>query len=141
MMKINKQILTWVLGIFLWGFLSLKGGADDSSSNMLTQLNELKGMIAHSRNPQNPTHKDWEIRNPFNTFKFKKPPEIKKAAKETNYILEGIIFGSSTPSVIINDKVVGIGSKIEGATVKEITVDRVVLIEENGKKKVLSLMR
>jgi len=106
---------------------------------MILEQVKLQRMIADSGTSQNLTHKVWDKRNPFNTFGLKKTPEFKKTVQRTNFVLEGIFFGSSMPSAIINGKVVGIGNVIAGATVLDIKINSVTLIDEQGTRKVLSL--
>jgi hypothetical protein len=75
-------------------------------------------------------------RNPFDISPLK-PPEKPVAAapaedKGPNVVLMGILMSGARPSAIINDAVVGVGTKIEGLTVKEISEGYVVLT--NGVK-------
>ena len=139
-MKINKQIISCAWGILLLGMLSLKVQADDSSSEMMSQLGQLKGMIADKDKFQDSANTDWGQRNPFNTFGLIKAPEVKVSTKGQEYILEGIINGNK-PSAIINKMVVGIGDTIEGATVQIINNDSVELLDAQDNKIVLSLKR
>lgn len=76
-------------------------------------------------------NQEWGERNPFDVSPLKAlsvvKPEVKVVSTEKPLVLMGVLWGGRKPSVIINDKVVGVGDVIEGWTVKEIGESRVAL--------------
>ena len=127
--------------LFLGGF-SLEVAADDLSSRMIMEKREIESLMADKDVKPVLTDTQWGNRNPFDTSALTVPvpqPEKKKEKVKPHFVLQGIFLGSSKPSVIINGKVVGIGNHINGATLKEIKDSRVILIDEEGQKIILSL--
>ena len=50
-----------------------------------------------------------------------------------NFEIKGVVWGSSTPQVIINNKVLKVGDEIEGAKISAITKDAIILIYRERK--------
>lgn len=139
-MKTNKQILACAVWTFCLGGFGLGLAANDPSSGMIMEKNEIESLMADK--DAKPVFTEWGKRNPFDTsaLTLSVPKAASKPKKiKPHFVLQGIFLGSSKPSVIINGKVVGIGNKVNGATVKEIKDSSVVLIDAEGQKQVLSL--
>lgn len=80
---------------------------------------------------------DWGERNPFNGGYAAEDiqngqQDHKENTSSVEYVLGGIFWNEQKPSAIINDSVVGVGSTVGLAMVKEITEDRVVLSHGNN---------
>jgi hypothetical protein len=74
----------------------------------------------------------WGERNPFDAGvldeqKTDLKNDVVEEREPAAYDLNGIFWNETKPSAIINDSVVGVGSVIEAATVKEISAAKVVL--------------
>lgn len=99
----------------------------------------------------------WGERNPFRNILLKKTSiedkkntqaiktkqvvkEIPKNKNVVNYYLKGIVWNETKPSVIINDLVLYVGSKIDLFTVMEIRADEVVL-SDGTKENVIKLRK
>jgi type II secretory pathway component PulC len=146
MMKINKLIMGCAV-LFLSGGLGLGAQAPDPSLGMVAQKKEIENLIADKDVTSVLADKAWGSRDPFDLSVLTPPaPKVESKGQEKkpvkikpNYVLQGIFLGSSKPSVIINGTVVGVGNVVQGAMVKEIKGDRVVLTDDEGKQKILSL--
>ena len=138
-MKINKKIISFAAAMtFLFGLYGSKVLAGD----MDAVQGELRSLLADGDTSRNFTHKEWQARNPFDTSKFHivdAKVEKKSVRRLAPLVLKGIFLGSSNPSAIINGKVVGVGNKIGDDTVKNIKVDSVDLVDDEGKVIVLTL--
>lgn len=77
-------------------------------------------------------------RDPFYRAKKGGRPVIVEKAKP-DWILNGILFNKNAPSAVINKKIVGIGDKINGAKIIEITKSKVVLKKENDDTFILKI--
>lgn len=65
-------------------------------------------------------------------------PEPPAEPPKPAYKLQGIFFRQANPTAMINGKTVWVGSRVDGATVKDITRDNLT-IEVNGQTTVLTL--
>ncbi|RKX21892.1 MAG: hypothetical protein DRP51_03395 [Candidatus Zixiibacteriota bacterium] len=69
-------------------------------------------------------------RDPFYRAKGKRP--VVTYEEQIEWVLNGILYDKKAPTAVINKKIVGIGDKIDGATIIEITKTRVVLEIDNS---------
>jgi len=69
-------------------------------------------------------------RDPFYRAKGKNP--VVSVKKQMDWILNGILYDKKTPTAVINKKIVGIGDKINGAMIIDITKTKVILEKENS---------
>ena len=73
-------------------------------------------------------------RDPFKTYlkdsesASEEAPEGEVEIKLPELVVNGIIWGGKFPQAIINDKVVKVGDEIEGAKIKQISKDGVVVL-------------
>ena len=137
-MMINRPIISFVLSLTILGILSPKLWANSSTAMIVTQ-NELQSLMDDNTTNQELIHQAWGMRNPFDTSVLNNKRVSPKPRTVAHFILQGIFLGSSKPSVIINGTVVGIGDKIKEDTVKEISDDKVILVNDQGGNVVLSL--
>ena len=103
---------------------------------------KLVELLANDNNVQKiPVNRPWGLRDPFDVSPLKVlPPDPKpEVVPVYNLALTGILWSGAKPSVIINDRVIGVGEKVEGLTVKEIIEGRVVLMD--GDREVVLMMR
>lgn len=112
---------------------SLERGAGSKKTFVFPSFTMLKFKYHPSRNKGTPFILDkaaGEIsvinRDPF---VFGSSPEMTVAGASA-LSLKGIIWNETSPTAVINDSVVAAGSVIGGFTIKEILIDRVVLVNE-----------
>ncbi|MFH1854684.1 MAG: hypothetical protein ABH815_05170, partial [Candidatus Omnitrophota bacterium] len=77
--------------------------------------------------------KDWG-RDPF----YPETPFTGGEAGITGFMLNGIVWDKEAPYAIINSEVVKTGDKLNGASIIEITENKVIL-EQDGKRRTLEL--
>ena len=70
-------------------------------------------------------------RDPFYLAK-KGASSIVSDEVQNGWILNGILFNKETPSAVINKKIVGVGSEINGAKIIDITKTKVTMEKENS---------
>ncbi|MBF0522292.1 MAG: hypothetical protein HQL24_04460 [Candidatus Omnitrophica bacterium] len=155
----NKKIISIVLflivpAILFWGSNSKPTKAPTPASTTATifpNKKELTTLMQEDKDWQEKSVKvNWGSRNPFDVSVFKTietstasslKPGTKvhgTAAGDNGLELMGILSSGPRPSAIINNEVVGLGAKINGMTVKEIT-DRAVILTDGEKEKILSM--
>ncbi|MBF0511396.1 MAG: hypothetical protein HQL13_03610 [Candidatus Omnitrophica bacterium] len=138
--KMNPSIIQVKISI---GILTVPNGSGqklDIDSDMSVEEQWLKQMTAE-KSKIKPLSVSWADRDPFIDVLISPPVEVKTAhGKKQGFVLQGIFLGGR-PSVIINDKVLGLGDSIKGVVVKKIEEKRVELIDTEGKIKVLSLTK
>ncbi len=78
-------------------------------------------------------------RDPFYRAKGKKP--VVTGKEQIDWILNGILYDIKAPTAVINKKIVGIGDKINGAMIIEITKTKVVLKTDNSDIFTLQIMK
>jgi len=99
-------------------------------------------------NPQNPanvavasgTNIEWEIPEPYPTTLRDPMKKLKAVVTPTTttpdttgeFLVKGTIWDDENPLAIINGQILGVGEKIDGATIVEINKDNVVF-EKDGK--------
>lgn len=88
--------------------------------------------------PNTVEYKSGGLRDPF--YQEKKPEVIKKMEEAPTQKkplptlkIQGIVWGSSMPQAIINNKVLKIGDKIEDASIVEINREGIVILFEKQK--------
>jgi len=138
-MNKNRYYISSGVGVIVLGVIALNVQAADLSTGMLAEQNQLRSLAGESNARQSFTHKGWDNRNPFDTSMLK--DVVVSQAAVSHYDLEGIFIGSLKPSVIINGRVLGVGDRIYEATIQEIRIDSVVLVNGQGKETVLSLKK
>lgn len=87
----------------------------------------------------NETKINWEIPEPYPTTLRDPMKKVKQTATVTTtttttgeFIVKGTIWGDESPLAIINGQILGVGGKIDGATIVQINKDSVVF-EKDGK--------
>ena len=88
-------------------------------------------------------YKAGELRDPFKSPISELPPPEEKppVVVETpppQFTVQGVIWGGSFPQAIINNKVVKAGDTLEGATIKSIAKDGIIIIFNKKEYKISS---
>lgn len=78
------------------------------------------------------------LRDPFGEPKIKIEEPEEEIQPMPELTVQGLVWGSSMPQAIINDKVFKLGDSIEGAKIVEINREGVVLVRGNNKYKLSS---
>lgn len=68
--------------------------------------------------------------DPFYRAKRNRP--VASVEKQIEWILNGILYDKKRPTAVINKKIVGVGDKIKGARIIDITKTKVILKKENS---------
>ncbi|HPN88678.1 MAG TPA: hypothetical protein PLH56_05010 [Candidatus Omnitrophota bacterium] len=107
---------------------------------------KLMGLLAQEKEQEKKKvlPEQWGERNPFDVSDLHALAQTNPVRVEENVlpveklVVMGMLWGGSKPSVIINDKVLGVGDNIDGWTVKQIRESTVVLT--NGINEVVLTM-
>jgi hypothetical protein len=111
--------------------------AAETKTAVFPEKQELLDLIADEKNPTEMViDSAWGTRNPFDAVAAKAAltaaapaPVPPKVIDKQGFILTGIVWTGLRPSAIINDEVVGIGSKVKDLVVKEIKEGAVTLTD------------
>jgi hypothetical protein len=143
-MKLNKQQMIFVgvagvIGAVLFLMPSSKTPpkpkVEKTTTELLAGTRKQLVVLMNSQEVKKSTlkHLQYSDRNPF----------ISSTDGSTQtyqgLILQGVFGGSDNPSVIINNKVFGVGEKIDDKIVSDIKGDYVVLVDATGKQTMISM--
>lgn len=128
---ISIAVLVWIVVIFRRGTLPEK--SQPAGFDLRRERIDFFNLAEQLKN--NRPQMEW-VRDPF---QFPQKPTTKKTGI-TGLDLTGIIYDKELPVAVINDVIVHEGDTIEGAVVKEIESNSVVL-EKEGKLYTLELIK
>ncbi len=138
----NIIYILFVLAV-IYGFYNLFVGFDKKSAKLAPVSHEqLVPQIvvpAKTIDIEKYSTLNWG-RDPFYRAKKGNIPVVSENV-QINWILNGILFNKQTPSAVINKKIVGIGDKINGAKIIDITKTKVTLEKENSEIFILQITK
>ncbi len=133
MIKINKTLIVYIvlIVIFVGGVVSIFSNSGYKSARVTPPGadRELRDLMSVQEDELDVSSKG-STRNPF---------VISYVKEESGFKFLGIFWGSETPSVIINNKVYGLGDAVDGMKITEIKDGELVLTDESGAQKIFSL--
>lgn len=137
MMKVNKALIIYIvlIIIFVGGLISVFSTSGPKTPRVISsvegkEIRDLMSVEEDHLDIQSNVQSKGNVRNPF----------VITDSKEGNgFRFLGVFWGSETPSVIVNNKIYGIGDSVDGMLITQIKDGEVVLTDESGEHKVLSM--